>query len=80
MGEPPIDLNKLPGVLRDALRLQSPDFAQECARAYLDADEPSRADILAFFESDGPRKVHEAKQHIEHGIPTSEEIEGWARG
>lgn len=47
------------------------------AKCYLDGDERERRDILDFFESDGPRKVHEARQKHEDGTPTSADLDEW---
>lgn len=64
--------DKIPdGPMKDALRDQDPAFAEEMAQRWLDGDEATRADIEAFFESDGPRMVHEAKLKHEDGTPTT---------
>jgi hypothetical protein len=67
--------NKLPRKIREALKGQTPAFREEMRRRWREADEASRSDILAFFESDGPRKIHEAKLKLEEGIPTSADLE-----
>lgn len=68
-------IRKCPKVMRASLRAQKPDFAREMAQRYLDADEAGKADITAFFESDGPRKVHESRLKIDDGIPTSHDLD-----
>jgi len=66
----------LPEPMRAAVEAQESNFAGEMAQRYLLApDEETRADILAFFESDGPRKVHESKLKHNDGIPTSADLE-----
>lgn len=68
-------IDRLPdGRMKDALREQEPAFAEEMAKRYLDADPESRVDISAFFDSDGPRKIHEAKLRILDGIPTAADL------
>lgn len=76
----PGEFDDLPPKMREALERQTPEFARECAESYRAADEESKADILAFFESEGPRVVHEVKLKYEDGTPTSEELEGWSKG
>jgi len=49
------------------------------AQRWLDGDEVTRLDIEAFFESDGPRKVHEIKAKHKDGTPTSSDLEGWVK-
>jgi hypothetical protein len=70
------------GPMKDALRAQDEDFAEEMLLDYLAADEPTQADIRAFFDSGGPRMVEEAKQEIlrdEDGTPTARDLEGWVQ-
>lgn len=76
----PADFSDLPPKMQEALKSQTPEFAQECAQSYREADEESKADIAAFFESEGPKKVHDLKKRDEDGTPTSDDLEGWARG
>lgn len=73
-------LEKIPEPMRSDLREQDPVFAAEIARDYLAASPESQADMLAFFESDGPRRVGEAKQREEDGTPTSGDLERWMEG
>ena len=47
--------------MRAALELQDPAFSLEILNLYDQADEPGRSDMRAFFDSEGPRRVHEAK-------------------
>lgn len=69
-------LDQIPeGPMRDSLLEQEAAFAEEMAQRYLDAGEDTRSDILAFFESGGPRMVHEAKCALADGTPTSAELE-----
>ena len=83
--KPPIDdgrsleelLLAIPEPMRSALHEQEPEFARECALDYLTAEPDGQADMLAFFESDGPKKVDQAKQKHEHGTPTSADLEEW---
>lgn len=68
------------GPMKDALRAQEPDFAEECLLAYLQGDEATQADIVAFFDSGGPEMVENVKQEIqrdEDGTPTARDLEGW---
>jgi hypothetical protein len=70
------------GPMKDALRAQEPDFAEEMLLAYLEGDEAEQADIRAFFDSNGPAKVEECKQEIlrdEDGTPTARDLEGWVQ-
>lgn len=68
----------LPESMRGPLEAQAVAFFCRETVAYLNADESTRKDIAAFFESDGPRKVHEAKLQHEEGVPTSADLEKWA--
>lgn len=70
-------LAKIPEPMRSDLREQEPELAAEIACDYLAASPESQADMLAFFESEGPRRVSEAKQRDEDGTPTSSDLEGW---
>jgi hypothetical protein len=74
-----MNLSDLPDEMRDALADQKPEFVAEMIERWRVADEETRADILAFFESDGPRRVHEAKVKHEDGTPTSADLDAWAR-
>lgn len=69
------------GAMKDALRAQDEDFAEEMLLAYFAGDEATQADIRAFFDSDGPAKVERVKQEIkrsEDGTPTADDLNGWA--
>lgn len=63
--------------MREALEAQTPEFALEILNMYLDGDEATRADMRAFFDSDGPRMTHEAKLKHNRGIPTSADLNDW---
>lgn len=67
----------MPEAMREAIESQDPAFAAECVQRWVEADPASRAE--AFFESDGPRKVHEARLKIEDNVPTSAELEKWGK-
>ena len=68
-------LERLPeGLMKEALREQEPEFAEERAQKWLEADSITRRDIEAFFESDGPKKVHQAKLKVREGVPTSADL------
>ena len=57
----------LPADMRAALlAMDDPEWAEEMARQYLDADEESRADIRAFFDSGGPEMIEDAVRFAEH--------------
>lgn len=70
-------LAKVPESMRDALYVQEPHFAYEMARDYLNADRITQLDIAAFFDSDGPKVVHDLKVQHEDGTPTSHDLAGW---
>lgn len=70
-------LEQLPEAMRDALEGQEPEFAAELARAYLEADERTQADMFDFFERDGLRLVREAILLGFADVPTSAELERW---
>jgi len=61
--------------MRDALAAQEPGFAAEMLDLWDDAGADGRADIEAFFLSDGPRLVHEVKLRHTDGVPTSADLE-----
>lgn len=65
-----VDLTPEP--MRSALRAQG-RLGLELARDWLEADELTQQDILAFFESDGPAVVDEVHEGLEGG-------EGWKLG
>lgn len=51
----------LPRNMADALDAEGgTEFIADMTRRYLEADEDSRADIRAFFDSNGPAKVQDA--------------------
>lgn len=50
-------LRRLPVGMRKAHRNQTVRFIRESISAWDDADDGARADIMAFFTSDGPAKV-----------------------
>jgi hypothetical protein len=70
-------IERLPEVMRGPFRDQDPIFAREMAVTFLDASDETKADIEAFFASDGPRRFREHKLKHEDGTPTSDELEGW---
>ena len=71
-------LAQLPEPMRSALAACSEATAVEEAAAYLAADEATRADMLAFYEADGPKAVHDLKHRHADGTPTSNDLKGWA--
>lgn len=74
-----MNLSDLPEAIREALAGQPLDLVTDTVETWATADDATRADILAFFESDGPRRVHEAKVKHRDGTPTASDLEGWAR-
>jgi hypothetical protein len=52
------------GRMRAALAEQRTPFVRWCVKAWLRADRPTRADIRAFFDSDGPEKVRRAHERL----------------
>jgi hypothetical protein len=69
----------VPEPMRGALRAH-PDatFAADMARDWLEADDATRADFLAFFESDGPAKVDQVLEEL--GLADEDdEGEEWKR-
>jgi hypothetical protein len=68
------------GPMKDALRAEEPDFAEEVLLDYLKADADSQADIRAFFDCGGPAMVERARQEItrdEDGTPTAKDLAEW---
>lgn len=65
-----VDLTPEP--MRAALREQG-RLGLELARDWLEADDDTQADILAFFASDGPAKVQKIVEDLEDG-------DGWKHG
>lgn len=74
-------LAQLPdGPMKDALRAQDDDFAEEMLLDYFDATDAEKRDIRAFFLSDGPVVIEEHHQEIqrdEDGTPTARDLEKW---
>ena len=68
-------MDKLPKILRDALAGKRPEFQEEMAKAYLEADEDTQADILAFFESGGPEIIRQLVLRDQDGTPTANDLE-----
>ncbi len=68
---------QLPPKMRHAMEHQEPEFAMSMARDYLAGDEATRLDVAAFFDSDGPKVVHDLKVEHEDGTPTSHDLDGW---
>jgi hypothetical protein len=55
--------NQIPdGAMKDALRVQSDDFAEEVLLAYLECDSEAQADIEDFFNSGEPAKAVRRKK------------------
>lgn len=68
------------GPMKDAMRAQDPDFAEEMLLDYIQGDEATQADIRAFLDSGGPKKVKavlDEMQKVEDGTPTARDLEGW---
>lgn len=58
-------LERLPtGPMREAHRTQTKAFVMESVLTWEAAGKETRADILAFFESDGPAKVADARRRF----------------
>lgn len=70
-----MSLSELPEVIREALEGQPVELVTDTVETWRNADEETRADILAFFESDGPEKVRQAKLKVEGGVPTVADLE-----
>lgn len=56
---------KISPEMAEALRYQRAEFAREIRRLFKAADEDTQADMLAFFDSGGPRKVERARRAID---------------
>ena len=52
------------GPMREAHESQSAAFVWGSIKAWCSADEATRSDILAFFESDGPAMVADARRRL----------------
>lgn len=77
------------GMLREAYSDQFPEAmardmptlsgedAAEMAVKYMEADDEAKADIVAFFESQGPRRVSHLRAKDKDGIPLPEECGEW---
>jgi hypothetical protein len=62
-------LKRLPrGVVRDGHRLETKAFIRRSAEIWEAADEATRQDIVAFFESDGPVKIEALKRVSRLGL------------
>lgn len=72
-------LDQLPAVMRQALLGQTEDLATDTARYYLAADPVTRGDMLAFFTSEGPRRMREEELKDKEGIPTSADLRRQAK-
>lgn len=58
-------LEKLPaGPMRKAHENQSCAFIRQSIADWIEADDIARIDILAFFESSGPKKVERALKEL----------------
>lgn len=62
----------------DAVLGQSDSFAHGTLDIFEKASDEDKADHLAFFDSGGPRMIHEAKTKHADGTPTSADLERWA--
>lgn len=67
----------VPPVMVAALRASPPALARDILAAFACADEAGRRDMIAFFESDGPRKVREKQLRAVDGTPTADELARW---
>lgn len=47
--------------MREALAQQKPEFALKLIKEFNAAPERAQAEIIAFFEADGPRRIEEIK-------------------
>lgn len=71
----------IPEPMRSALERVAPldpALVADSAELYREADDATRADILAFFESDGPEKVRQLRLRHDEGVPTASDLAGWA--
>lgn len=58
-------LEKLPaGPMRQAHKNQSIEFIRQSIADWIEADDITRIDIMAFFESGGPRKVERVLREL----------------
>lgn len=64
----------------EALQGQSVAFAHENLDRYDAADAAARLDMLAFFDSEGPRRIGELRKRHEDGTPTSGDLAKWFDG
>ena len=68
----------LPGKMAEALDADdNPQFIAEMLGRYLLADEDSKADIIAFFDSDGPAILEDVHVRETTATPTAEELSEW---
>jgi len=65
------------GPMKQALQEQASEMAQSFLKDYLAFDELTQADIRAFFESQGPKRVHEKLLKNSEGTPTSSDLKSW---
>ena len=67
----------LPPSMADALDTfgDDPAFVAENLIRYIQADKATRADILAFFDGNGPAKIGDADRRL--GIPSADELNRW---
>ena len=63
--------------MREALAEREPEFALECIEAYYEASEEDQAGMREFFESGGPRTIHQLKMQLQDGTPTVADLERW---
>tara|TARA_R110002072_G_scaffold128623_9_gene266461 strand:+ start:327 stop:611 length:285 start_codon:yes stop_codon:yes gene_type:complete len=70
-------LETVPAALAELLRHLDDMDAAEIAAAYLDGDETERIEMLAFVESDGPRRASEIHRRNQDGTPTAADLEAW---
>lgn len=73
-----MNISDLPKVIQDALVGQPRELIDDTLKTWAESDEDTRADILAFFESDGPEKVRQARLKHEDGVPTAADLKDWA--
>lgn len=66
-----------PEPMAEALREHEPEWSAQRLMHYIRACPDGRGDILAFFESDGPRRFDQLAAKEDDDVPLPEELKGW---
>lgn len=67
-------------IAKDLVAQGDLEFIASQTRIYLESDKDGKADIEAFHDCDGVRRMRQSQQKFDDGTPTQDDLEEWLRG